>query len=538
MKKILLLLFPFLIHAEISLDQLQNSPKGHVRNFNIWQFMDKDITPDEADAAYCLVDGFNSKIFNRYAKKTHDKTVIEQYRCSRLGAKALLEETNASCVDRGLSLSAAIKLDNEQRSRLCKVLEKENTSKKELLYLMNSDNFLLDTLNSGADNYLRLFNSLGDEERQKYFNIKLPSERINMLAENKAFNTAIKIIVTDPKMHRMKETLLDLGPHELSAISYFYLGLNALQFKATKKATYYFEISQKKAYFQIDKDKAVFWKYLVSNDETFLHELSMSTDINIYTLYANEKLGIKVQNYFTNLSLKEKKSDLELKDPYTWEETLTRIRSSKGEELDALMQKYSGKDDEVLYAFIYAKALNYTKHNYIMPYQEATSDLNNDEKAILYSLARQESHFIPSAISRSYALGVMQMMPFLVKSLAKEKNENISLEEMFDPDKNINYAKKHLAYLKKHLYHPLFIAYAYNGGIGFTKRHLLAGSFRKGSYEPFLSMELMENTESREYGKKVLANYVVYKKILNEEIKITSLFEMLTEPSRTDRFRI
>ena len=172
-----------------------------------------------------------------------------------------------------------------------------------------------------------------------------------------------------------------------------------------------------------------------------------------------------------------------------------------------------------------------------MPYQESTASLNNDTKALIYALARQESHFIPSAISRSFALGVMQIMPFLIEALAKQKKETAALEEMFDPDKNIKYATKHLSYLKKHLYHPLFIAYAYNGGIGFTKKHLLKGTFKEGSYEPYLSMELMANRESREYGKKVLANYVIYKKILNEEVKITSLFESLTEPSRTDRFR-
>ena len=50
-------------------------------------------------------------------------------------------------------------------------------------------------------------------------------------------------------------------------------------------------------------------------------------------------------------------------------------------------------------------------------------------------------------------------------------------------------------------------------------------------------MELMANTESREYAKKVLANYVIYKKIVGDEVKISALFETLTEPIYTDRFR-
>jgi len=533
-----LLLLPFLLHAEITIKELQNSPKGHVRNFKIWQYLDGDISPNDADTVYCLVDGYNDKIFSKYAQKTLDKTVKEQYRCSHLNLQALLNETNTSCINRGLSIRKAIRLKKRQREKLCNVLRKEYTSKSELISLMNSTDFVSDALKSGTKNYLRLFNSLGSAHRQKYFNVQLSQKQINALADDKGFNQAIKHIVTDAKMYRMQKSLLLLKPHELSAQSYFFLGLNALRFKATNKATSYFDLTQKKAYFQMDKDKALFWKYLVTKDTQFLNELVLSSDINIYTLYGKEKRGLAVNNYFTQQALSNKASTLDLQDPYVWEKTLAKIRRSDKKELNALLQEYSGKDDDVLHAFIYSKAQNYRQHNYIMPYKKATRGLSGDDKALLYALARQESHFIPSAISRSYALGVMQMMPFLIKALAKEKKEFPNLDDMFKPEKNIAYAIRHLAYLQRHLYHPLFIAYAYNGGIGFTKRHLLKGTFRKGSFEPFLSMELMGNTESREYGKKVLANYVIYKKILKEEVKISSLFEILTEPSHTDRFRI
>ena len=60
---------------------------------------------------------------------------------------------------------------------------------------------------------------------------------------------------------------------------------------------------------------------------------------------------------------------------------------------------------------------------------------------------------------------------------------------------------------------------------------------RTSAFSPFLSMEMMASSESREYGKKVLANYVMYKKILGEEISIVNLFDTLMQPKRTDRFR-
>jgi len=98
----------------------------------------------------------------------------------------------------------------------------------------------------------------------------------------------------------------------------------------------------------------------------------------------------------------------------------------------------------------------------------------------------------------------------------KEKGEKIDFDEIFNPYKAIEYADFHLDYLTKYLHHPLFIAYAYNGGIGFTRKHIKDGrNFRTGPYEPYMSMEMMENDEAREYGKKVLANYVIY---LNKSI--------------------
>lgn len=537
MRKLLFLLSPLLLLADISLCELEEAPEGRARNFNIWQFMQQDINASDAKDAYALTHGYNHKIFIKYVKKTDDKKIIESSRCSKMKTSILLKETNASCVNKGLGLRRALNLSTSQRTSLSKLLETKYTNKSELVLLMNDKPFVLNALKSGEKNYLKLFNSLGSKNRQKYFNVMLSKDRINALAQEKAFNKSIKYIVTDKNMYRMQESLLQLQGCDLSAQSYFFLALNALKFKATKKAMYYLEIAQKKAYYQNNKDKALFWKYLISKKSSYLEELSQGHDINMYTLYAKEKLRVEVANYFSNLDLEEKASEVNLQNPYVWEDLLDKIRASNKEELEVLLQKYNSKDDEVLHAFIYSKTLRYKVHNYILPYKKATQDLSNDDKALLYALARQESHFIPSAISRSYALGVMQMMPFLIKALAKQKHESVMLNDMFDPYKNISYATYHIKYLQKHLYHPLFIAYAYNGGIGFTKRHLLKGTFLKGSFEPYLSMELMANTESREYGKKVLTNYVVYKKILGEDIKLIPLLEMLTEPIHTDRFR-
>jgi len=114
----------------------------------------------------------------------------------------------------------------------------------------------------------------------------------------------------------------------------------------------------------------------------------------------------------------------------------------------------------------------------------------------------------------------------------------MDLDMMFSPYKAIEYADFHLDYLNKYLYHPLFVAYAYNGGIGFTKRLIKKSNyFRTGAFEPYLSMEKMTNVEAREYGKRVLTNYVVYLNKLGKSTRLLPFIKTLTNPAETDRFR-
>ena len=123
--------------------------------------------------------------------------------------------------------------------------------------------------------------------------------------------------------------------------------------------------------------------------------------------------------------------------------------------------------------------------------------MNPEDRALILALARQESRFVPAALSRSFAIGAMQMMPFLIRAMAEDKGEkDVDLTEFFYPERIVPYAKDHLKWLRRRLDNPLFIAYAYNGGIGFTNREVVGKLFvTKGKYEPFLSMELVPYAE-------------------------------------------
>jgi soluble lytic murein transglycosylase len=207
-------------------------------------------------------------------------------------------------------------------------------------------------------------------------------------------------------------------------------------------------------------------------------------------------------------------------------------------DLDDLAEDCESQATIGMHTYLKAKACNYRKSYFPMPYRETMKKFPKERQALIYAIARQESRFIPASVSRSFALGMMQFMPFLIEHIAKKKGEHIDLDMMFSPYKAIEYADFHLNYLNKYLFHPLFVAYAYNGGIGFTKRLIKQKDyFRKGSFEPYLSMEKMTNVEAREYGKRVLTNYVIYLNKLGISTRILPLLNILTNPAKTDRFR-
>ncbi|MCF6173881.1 MAG: lytic transglycosylase domain-containing protein, partial [Campylobacteraceae bacterium] len=191
------------------------------------------------------------------------------------------------------------------------------------------------------------------------------------------------------------------------------------------------------------------------------------------------------------------------------------------------------------YIFLLEKSSGYKSSYFPMPFVSYLKNYTKKRESLILSLARQESRFIPASVSTSYALGMMQFMPFLARHVAKQKKiKKFDLDDMFDPKTAYKFANIHLNYLSKYLYHPLFIAYAYNGGIGYVKRLLKSGNFfTKAKYDPYLSMELISYPQTRKYGKKVLTNYVIYMQLLGEKVSLNNLFQKLVQPSNTDIFR-
>ena len=324
---------------------------------------------------------------------------------------------------------------------------------------------------------------------------------------------------------------------KVASQKYFDIAIQKLRQGNKDVAIIYFEKARRSARKRLDADQATFWLYQTTGQKKYLQHLLKSWDVNLYTLIARDKMHIKYPKTITPKLPKKNLSHYNDQNPIHWAYIKKKL-FKPGYNLTTLAKGYKAEESVGVYSYIMTKASHQKEIYYPMPYRNTMSQLPKKRQALLYAIARQESRFVPASVSRSFALGMMQIMPFLVKHIAKERGEKIDLDEIFNPRKAIVYANHHINYLAKYLHNPLFVAYAYNGGIGFTKRLIKRNDyFRKGPYEPYLSMEKIKNVEAREYGKKVLVNYVIYQNKLGIPARITPYIQALTTPSETDSFR-
>jgi len=530
-----LLLISTCSHAQITLKDLDAKPSSHAKDFMIWQYLKQNITSNQADKAYEQVNNKKSrKLFKAYSKKTKNKEIIYTLSCKKKAN--LLKIKDTKCLELAFTPYKATKLTNSQRTKLSSKLISQ--SKKNVLNILNEKHSLKSYSKYDANTILTYFGSVGYKYRKKHLNVYLDKDFLDSLTSSWKISYFIYTVIHDDRLDNLQLSLLQIDGTKLNSKTNFFLALNSLRHADTKGAIKYFKLSESKAKRKIDVDKNNFWLYKLTHKKEFLNKLLLSMDINMYTLYQREKMSIEFENYFITLQTNTNRSKKKIVNPFHWNDIRKEIKATDKNELFNLAKLYKEKEMLPVQALIMEKAYGYNKHSYLMPYDKYLDGLSVDNKALIYALMRQESNMIPSALSHSYALGLMQIMPFVTDDLSKRMKKPIkTYNDMFLPEYNIKYCRAHIKWMQKSLYHPLFMAYAYNGGMGFFKRHLLKGNFNSGQYEPFLSMEMMSNSESREYGKKVLANYVMYKKIMGDDISIVQLFDTLTQPKMTDRFR-
>ena len=520
-----------------SFEEIKDEPKGLAKDYYFYRLLTEgDYTKEQAQI-------LNKDVFRRagvLAKKLAEILPLKKVKseCDGVSAKNILD-ANVTCQKQRLRVPFMMKLKKETRQKLADKFKDSDPLLYRRLSSLNEkhpeDEF---AKFNDTDAFLVYFNQSSHKDK---FDKIFDANFINLLAAKKDFHALANDLIIDKKSAKFRQNFLAIKETELEGKDAFMLGVNAVLLNSPKDAMRFFARAEAVFERQDRKDNAVFWLYLLSKDRSYLEKLNQSRDVNIYMLYANELTGASsAVNIVSPTPTKEKVAGYDIKDPFLWQKTFKMIKEMSAEDAAKHSETFNTKETLGQYAYLMEKASGYKDSYFVMPFVDELEDVNATRKALLYAIGRQESRFIPAVISTSYALGMMQFMPFLANHIGKKELAipNFDQDDMFDPLLALKFADHHLNYLEKYLYHPLFVAYAYNGGIGFTKKMLQRGDlFNEGKYEPFLSMELVPFAESRDYGKKVLANYVIYLGIVRSSTSISTLFESLKTPSLTDKFR-
>ena len=163
----------------------------------------------------------------------------------------------------------------------------------------------------------------------------------------------------------------------------------------------------------------------------------------------------------------------------------------------------------------------HNKYNYpIISTPEYINGRKIPDSAFILSIIRQESEFDLSANSHAGAKGLMQLMPYTAKLVAKQAKLPYSKPRLTtDPEYNINLGSHYIAglILEYEGAYPFAIA-AYNAGpkrVRYWKK--INKNPQKNQIDYVDWIELIKFKETRNYVQRVLENYNVYRYILEQK---------------------
>lgn len=125
---------------------------------------------------------------------------------------------------------------------------------------------------------------------------------------------------------------------------------------------------------------------------------------------------------------------------------------------------------------------------------------------LVAAVMREESSFDPRVISRTGAVGLMQIMPSTGRFIARNMGEPFDEKDLLDPETNIRLGAWYLGHLSKRFdRNVVFTVAGYNAGPGAVRRWA-----EKLPAEPDEFIESIPYPETRYYAKRVVRSYAEF----------------------------
>jgi soluble lytic murein transglycosylase len=137
------------------------------------------------------------------------------------------------------------------------------------------------------------------------------------------------------------------------------------------------------------------------------------------------------------------------------------------------------------------------------------SEAQGVDPLLVVALIRQESMFDPTARSPADARGLMQLLPSTAEGVATASDPPLNYSDLNDPDINVELGTRYLrTLLTRFGADPLKAVAAYNGGeTAVAKWQRQFGDLPDDEF-----VESITYRETRDYVKRVVANYRVYQR--------------------------
>lgn len=140
-------------------------------------------------------------------------------------------------------------------------------------------------------------------------------------------------------------------------------------------------------------------------------------------------------------------------------------------------------------------------------YVEKYAEEYKIDKYMVYAIIKAESNFNKDAESSSDAVGLMQIMENTAIETANKMDLNVTKEDLYNPELNIQIGLKYFADLvEKYNKNYSLAIIAYNAGIGNVDKWLASGIIKEDASD----IENVPFKETNNYVRKILRDYDIY----------------------------
>lgn len=131
----------------------------------------------------------------------------------------------------------------------------------------------------------------------------------------------------------------------------------------------------------------------------------------------------------------------------------------------------------------------------------------------IYAVIQTESSFRPEVVSKSGAVGLMQMLPSTYEEQCAKRGEKYNPDDLKNPAVNIDYCTEYLRYLYDLTGNWDCAHVAYHAGIGNVRRWLKNPAYSDDGK----TLKVIPVEQSRIYLERINAAYGAYERVLAAE---------------------